>query len=115
MKNAPDFLKINGGKWGVINFNNMIPVHPSCLSKIDLNILPNDGNDEKKYKYLLRNQLSWCTANRSRILSKAVRLHGMMVSGAGVPSLRGRCCDFSNNEKLCKEYEPGCPRPENTT
>ncbi|MDR1320575.1 MAG: type III toxin-antitoxin system ToxN/AbiQ family toxin, partial [Gracilibacteraceae bacterium] len=27
MKNQVDFLKINGGAWGAINFNNMIPVH----------------------------------------------------------------------------------------
>lgn len=26
MKNQIDFLKINQGQWGAINFNNMIPV-----------------------------------------------------------------------------------------
>ena len=33
MKNQVDFLKINGGKWEAINFNNMIPVHPNNLQK----------------------------------------------------------------------------------
>ncbi|MDR3121494.1 MAG: type III toxin-antitoxin system ToxN/AbiQ family toxin, partial [Clostridiales bacterium] len=33
MKNQVDFLKINDGVWGAINFNNMIPIHmtiPFC-------------------------------------------------------------------------------------
>ena len=43
MKNQVDFLKINGGAWGAINFNNMIPIHQSCLIPIDLTILSTDN------------------------------------------------------------------------
>jgi hypothetical protein len=34
MKNQLDFLKINGGLWGAINFNNMIPIQSPCLTKV---------------------------------------------------------------------------------
>lgn len=35
MKNTMDFHKINGGKWGAINFNNMFPVlHDPSVYKI---------------------------------------------------------------------------------
>ena len=40
MKNQVDFLKINGGVWGAINFNNMIPIHSDQLEHIDIRILP---------------------------------------------------------------------------
>lgn len=42
MKNQVDFLKINGGVWGAINFNNMIPIHSDQLEHIDIRILPTD-------------------------------------------------------------------------
>ena len=35
-------LKINGGVWGAINFNNMIPIHSDQLEHIDIRILPTD-------------------------------------------------------------------------
>lgn len=60
MKNQIDFLKINNGIWGAINFNNMIPVPQCCLSRISMEILPTDTQDEIAYKNLLMNQLSWC-------------------------------------------------------
>ena len=35
MKNQIDFLKIKGGEWGAINYNNMIPVHPGNKKRLD--------------------------------------------------------------------------------
>jgi protein AbiQ len=74
MKNQTDFLKINNGEWGSINFNNMIPVHSSCLTLVDIKIAITDNKDEIAYKNLLSNQLSWCNKNRVRILSHASKL-----------------------------------------
>ncbi len=37
MKNTVDFFKINGGKLGAVNFNNMIPVNKNNYSLVDLN------------------------------------------------------------------------------
>jgi len=36
MKNTKDFHKIGNGKYGIINFNNMIPVNKNDLIKIDI-------------------------------------------------------------------------------
>ena len=37
MKNTVDFFKINDGKLGAVNFNNMIPVNKNNYSLVDLN------------------------------------------------------------------------------
>ncbi|MCL2427143.1 MAG: type III toxin-antitoxin system ToxN/AbiQ family toxin [Oscillospiraceae bacterium] len=50
MKNQIDFLKINGGEYGAINFNNMMPVSEPFFDKIDLKITKQDSIDEIKYK-----------------------------------------------------------------
>ena len=57
MKNQIDFMKIKEGEWGAINFNNMIPVHESCLHKVEMKILSSDSIAEIAYKNLLSNQL----------------------------------------------------------
>ena len=58
MKNQIDFLKIKGGEWGAINFNNMIPVHPGNLIKVEMKIYETDSQQDIAYKNLLSNQLS---------------------------------------------------------
>ena len=59
MKNQVDFLKINRGEWGAVNFNNMIPVPPERLTKVQMKILETDSAQDVAYKNLLSNQLSW--------------------------------------------------------
>ena len=69
MKNTMDFHKINGGKRGAINFNNMFPVlHGLSVYKI---IKP--WKDENTYSNLLINQISWLnkTENKEMVLKKA--------------------------------------------
>ncbi len=44
MKNGKDFRKINGGQYGAINFNNMIPVPDSALLLIDIANEPDAKN-----------------------------------------------------------------------
>jgi protein AbiQ len=104
MGNPLDFLKIDGGKLGAINFNNMIPVHKACLTNANLTIGHDDGRDERAYKNLLADQLSWCNRNRNEISARAMKLYGIIVSGAGKQSLRNRCCDFKALESRYSEY-----------
>jgi len=107
MKNQIDFLKINDGKWGAINFNNMIPIHPNSLSKVEMQPLLSDTKEDKIYKDLLNNQLDWCNANQTLILSRAARLYNTITQGKGYRSLIARCCCFKANEqqyiKFCQE------------
>ena len=104
MKNQVDFLKINQGVWGAINLNNMIPVHPMSLKKVDMKITDTDTKEDVAYKSLLSNQLSWCNSNRETILKRAKKLYEMIVSGKAWASLAGRCCDFSLDEQQCERY-----------
>ena len=86
MKNQVDFLKINGGVWGAINFNNMIPIHSDQLEHIDIRILPTDDKATVDYKNLLANQLSWCntSANAASIIQKAEKLYRIITSKTGI-------------------------------
>lgn len=52
MKNQADFLKINRGEWGAINFNNMIPVPSECLTKVQMKVLETDSAQDVAYKNL---------------------------------------------------------------
>ena len=104
MKNQMDFLKINEGKWGAINFNNMIPVPGECLNKVELRVFDTDSKADIDYKNLLSNQLSWCNSNKDQILKKAEKLYNMICAGKGTESLINRCCDFVMDEKLCMDF-----------
>ena len=104
MKNQIDLLKIDGGKYGVINFNNMIPIHKNLVTGVNLTILSTDSPSEVQYKELLSNQLTWCNANKDAIVSKAQKLYDTITSHNGWESLIKRCCKFSDDERLLKEY-----------
>lgn len=104
MKNQIDFLKIKEGEWGAINFNNMIPVKPECLKKVEIRIFETDSKADIDYKNLLANQLSWCNSHRAAILKQAEKLYYMITEGKAWENLADRCCNFSLDEKLCMEF-----------
>lgn len=104
MKNQIDFLKINQGEWGAINFNNMIPVHTSRLTKAEMKILETDSKQDISYKNLLSNQLSWCNSHRDTILKQAQKLYQIITEGKSWRNLATRCCNFALDEKLCTTY-----------
>lgn len=47
MKNMIDFLKIDDGKLGIINLNNMIPVDLKYVTKVNTNKMQNITSDER--------------------------------------------------------------------
>lgn len=59
-----DIWKIDGGKLGIINFNNMLPSPIEVLSEV----LPTIK--DKKYKILLENQISSINADRDVLIKK---------------------------------------------
>ncbi len=103
MRNNLDFLKINGGSLGVINFNNMIPVLKSNYTLIDLNTVPTN-NKERTYYYLLMAQLSWLNAHSMQVIKKAKHLYNLYLTDKIYISLKNRCCNFSLLEEKCLEY-----------
>ena len=105
MKNQIDFLKINNGTWGAINFNNMIPVSLDSLTKVEMQITDTDSKSDIDYKNLLANQLSWCNSNKEIILKQADKLYRTIVQGKSWDNLSSRCCNFVLDEKRCMDYK----------
>ena len=103
LKNTIDLIKIKDGKYGVINFNNMIPVKSNNYEEFDLNKKTND----KKEKYridLMSNQLRWLTFNKKEIYTKSKLLYDLYINDKLPKSVKNRCCNFSLLEQICEEY-----------
>lgn len=92
-------LKLDGGKLGIMGFNNMIPVPKIAL--IDFNI--SDISDEK-YKALLYNQLAFCNKNADVIYGKAQSVYDKACKG--IPIYKRICCNFKKLESACIVYRP---------
>lgn len=107
MKNGKDFRKINHGKYGAINFNNMIPVIDETLIKIDI-----DGIQDEKYKNLLKNQFSAIQADRRQIEKTAKKLYELIMTEDAKLNqhdqhIKERCCNLAELERIYKNYKVG--------
>ena len=101
MKNSLDFVKINQGKFGVINLNNMFPVVEEVIIEKNINL-----EEDNKYKELLVNQLDWCNKmeNRDNIYRKAEKLYKEILNKKEQSRFWNRCCDFSLLEEKAIEF-----------
>ena len=103
MKNTIDFLKIDNGILGAINFNNMIPVTSKNYILPDLNRKSKDIN-EVKYLILLQKQLIWLNNNLDKVKNKSQKLYKLYINNKLPLSIKNRCCNFKLLEKACKQY-----------
>lgn len=108
MKNTKDFSRIidkNGKIIGVLNFNNMLPVHERLISKIDINIRNGDNKSDRAYKQLLKDQLYWCNDNIDTIVNKANKLYKIITETPDkMRDLTRRCCDFKKLERVLERW-----------
>ncbi len=101
MKNMLDFVKIDHGRLGVINFNNMIPVTSKNYAVVDLD----DTNPmQLKYMTLLKKQLHWLNENKSKIIYKADSLYALYIAKLLPKRIAQRCCNFPLLEEKCVIY-----------
>lgn len=110
MKNNIDFLKIDGGKLGAINFNNMFPI----IDREDLYIDVVESykqkdiysTEDEQYLNLLNNQITWINKeeNKNRILKNATKLYDLYINDKLADSIRDRCCDFKKLESIYHLY-----------
>ena len=113
MKTNIDFFKIDKGKLGIINFNNMIPVinNDLCRNKLDLEMLSKSLNtDDIKYFRLLKNQLEYCEKNKNIILAKAEKIYNIFTKNLDKLSesqkkMYRRVNNFKVLEHASKEFE----------
>ncbi|MCF2612093.1 MULTISPECIES: type III toxin-antitoxin system ToxN/AbiQ family toxin [Fusobacterium] len=98
MKESLDFIKIDNGKIGVINLNNMIPVSEDKVTNIIFNTL-----SDKKYATLLESQLRWIERNTELISSKSFKLYKLITTKENT-MFHKRCNNFKLLEEKSLEY-----------
>ena len=103
LKNTLDLVKINEGHYGIINFNNMIPVQKDNYIEFDLNKNTNDKNEKARLE-LLKNQLRWLTKNKKLIVKKSKLLYKLYKNNFLPKNVKDRCCNFILLEEKSKEY-----------
>ena len=74
MRSSIDFLKIDNGNLGAINFNNMIPVTDDNIIYLDLDDKPKNKKKLKYYK-LLTEQLFWLNRNDVKVFKRSKDLY----------------------------------------
>lgn len=103
LKNTLDLIKIENGTYGVVNFNNMIPVMDKNYVIFDLNKKTEDKRENFRLE-LLRNQLRWLTANKKDVNTKSKLLYNLYKSNKLPKNVKDRCCNFPLLEEKCREY-----------
>ena len=102
MRNMVDFLKLDDGKLGALNFNNMIPVTDNNYYLIDMDN-PNKLNDIKYYNLLL-DQLTWLNEHNLLVRKKSKRLYNLYNNKKLNKTIFNRCCNFKLLEEKCMKY-----------
>ena len=103
MKNNIDLVKIDGGRYGVVNFNNMIPVDDSLIRILDVKPGKKDTKTEKAYKILCAKELDWIQKNQDAIVKKANKLYQMITADTANHGLKKRCLDFKKLESVLEK------------
>lgn len=103
IKNKLDFLRLDGGKLGAINFNNMIPVQDNnvLIINFDTETL---NESEEKYRKLLKKQIYWLNRNSEKVFGRAEKLYNDFINDVLPKNIKDRCCDFRVLEEKYKEY-----------
>lgn len=103
LTNTIDLVKIDAGRYGVVNFNNMIPVSDKNYELFDLNSIPKT-TEQLNRQNLLKTQLRWLNNNSKTVRGKAIRLYDLYKKDKLPKRTKERCCNFPLLEEKCKEY-----------
>lgn len=96
MKNNIYILKIHNGKYGILGFNNMIPVRNEQLINFDIN------KEKIKYKQILISQYHFCNKHIKEIKNKAEETYNRSQKNL---FLKKVCCNFKLLEEKGKLYK----------
>lgn len=103
MKDTIDFVRLDGGLLGAINFNNMIPVKANNVEKINLDEKCNTKED-LLYTNLLKSQIFWLNRHGDKMLVKAKALYFDFITNNLKENIKSRCCNFTLLEEKCNSF-----------
>ncbi len=96
MKNNVYIFKIHNGKYGILGFNNMIPVKVDDLIEFDIN------KENEAYKQILISQYHFCNKHIKEIQERAKTTYRKSQENGFFKRV---CCNFKLLEEKCKEYK----------
>lgn len=99
IKPGKHILKLDGGKYGLLGFNNMVPVNKDALIEVDI-----DAESDVKYRELLKRQAYLCNRMKADILNHAQLTYFDVVNNSN-KFLVEISCDFKKLEAACKVYK----------
>lgn len=94
-------MPIDGGKYGILGFNNMIPVPSAALIPLDINSEP-----DKKYAELLKRQATYINRHKTDVLDRAAKTYFRATTKNKDNFFVKVCCDFKRLEIACDNYNP---------
>lgn len=104
-------MPLDGGKYGQLGFNNMIPVHPSALIPFDIANEP-----DKQYAELLKRQASYINRHKADVYNRASKTYFRATTKNKDSFFSKICCDFKKLERACNNYNPNyIPKKHNTS
>lgn len=95
MKNNIYLFKIHNSKYGILGFNNMIPISQTELINFDIN------KENEKYKQILVSQYHFCNKHIKEIEDKAILTYEKSLRNSFFKKV---CCNFKLLEEKCKLY-----------
>lgn len=96
---AIDVFKIDNGKLGIINLNNMLPTPLECLTEV----LPT--LNDITYKTLLEKQLTYLNDNKNKLYKKVNFFQVQYKRNKIDDFILQRCCNFELLETKCNKYK----------
>lgn len=105
IKNSIDVIKLDEGKLGVLNLNNMVPVTNNDVEMIDINNQNLNSTYDIKNKILMNKQVRCLNREKvkEKIIKQANRLHKLVLNNSN-EKLNKKCCDFALLEAKCDRY-----------
>ena len=100
IKSGVHLMPLAGGQYGLLGFNNMIPVPDYAVIPFDI-----DGEKDPHYADLLRRQAAYINRNKADIYHHAESTYYKATNGKNAFLLR-ICCDFIKLEKAMGRYDP---------
>jgi protein AbiQ len=101
LKASVHIMPLDGGKYGQLGFNNMIPIRTDALIAFDI-----DQEPDKQYAELLKRQASYINRHKTDVYERASKTYFRATTKTENNFFKKVCCDFKKLERACENYNP---------